>query len=760
MGHDLAVRRPSPLVRLLAVAGTALALLAGTVAASPSAKAAVGVPVTYVDQTYTSTEPPTADKPQSKLWFLDGSWWALMVGAGGSTTYIHQLMPDHTWRNTGAVVDSRANATGDALWSSRDSRLYVASRTTGSNLQFDAFGYDASTDTWSVVSRQTLNSGGGSESATIDQASDGRLWVTYTRAARLWVAHSDTAQSNWTAGFQPAGLDTVVGTDDLSALIAFGTYIGVMYSDQQSGGFHFAIHKDGDADTVWRGENVSSLPGIPDAYLADDHINLKQLVGDPQGRIFAGIKTSANDPTTAQPGDALDGVLVRSQNGAWDFSVGGTVGDDHTRPLIMIDSTNSNLYYFATAPVHGGNIYYKVAPLSNVKALESQPGRGAKFIDSSFAVNNAAGSKDPVTGATGLLVVASGSNASQVNQYVHGEMPLVAGGMFDQQPVDPAPTVTATSPAADATSVPVDTSVTATFSEDVSGVDGSSFTLTTSGAPVLGTVSYSTATHTATLVPQVALVAGTTYTATLTGNSTTAIRDSANQPLQNYSWSFTTATASIGDGTPPTVTSRTPAAGATKVAVSVNVTATFGEAVQGVDKNTFTLKDPAGNLVAGVVTKSSTTNKWTLNPTPSLASDTWYTATLTGGASAIRDASGTPLVTTSWQFLTGPAPTVTSKTPASGATGVGRTASITVTFSEPVQGVNGTTVKLKDPSGKVVTAVVSQSGTTNTWILDPIVTLAPSTAYTVAITGGSAGVRDLAGNPLTNVTWKFTTGTV
>jgi hypothetical protein len=220
MGHDLALRRPSPLVRLLAVAGTALALVAGTVAASPSAKAAVGVPISYLDQTYTSTEPPTADKPQSKLWFLDGSWWSLMVGAGGSTTYIHQLMPDHTWRNTGVVVDSRPNATGDAL--SRGSRLYVASRTTSSNLVVGTFSYDASTHTWSGAT-QSINSGGGSESATIDQDSTGRLWVTYTRASQVWVAHSDTNQTNWTAGYHPtgSGVDTLIGADDLSALIAY-----------------------------------------------------------------------------------------------------------------------------------------------------------------------------------------------------------------------------------------------------------------------------------------------------------------------------------------------------------------------------------------------------------------------------------------------------------------------------------------------------------------------------------------------------------
>jgi hypothetical protein len=43
----------------------------------------------------------------------------------------------------------------------------------------------------------------------------------------------------------------------------------------------------------------------------------------------------------------------------------------------------------------------------------------------------------------------------------------------------------------------------------------------------------------------------------------------------------------------------------------------------------------------------------TLNPAGSLARTTQFTVTLTGGATAIRDLTGTPFVTTSWSFTTG-----------------------------------------------------------------------------------------------------------
>jgi hypothetical protein len=745
------LRRPA---RMLVTVVTAVALLVSGLASAFPAWAAVGVPVTYLDHTYASSSPPTADKPQSKLWFHDGAWWALMVESGGTSVYIHELLDNHSWRKTGALVDSRPNSTGDALWSKRDDTLYVASRVTGtSNLRVNSYTYSSSTRSWAVASSNDVNSGGGSESASIDQDSAGRLWVTYTRASRVWIAYSDADGANWTAGFQPPVPDTVIKSDDLSAVVAFGgNSVGVMYSDQESGGFHFAIHNDADPVEVWRSEDVLKAPGM-----SDDHINLKQLAGDSAGRVFAAIKTSQGDLDT-DPDDApLVGVLTRTGStngtGSWAFAAAGTVADDHTRPLIMINSTDQQLYFFATAPVSGGDIFYKKAPLSDIN-FDSQPGRGTPFVDATPVVNNASGAKDPVTTETGLVILAV---AHGKKQYVHAEMAVGPGGKFDGGGSgDPAPTVTATTPLDKATGVSATTNVTATFSEDVQGVRDTTFTLKDAVGAVSATVAYDSASRTATLDPAASLAAGSTYTATLTGDST-AIRDNASQPLQTVSWSFTTTPS--GDSTAPTVKSRAPAAGATSVGLSANVGATFSEAVQGVDKKTFTLKDPNGTVVPAVVSLSSTTNKWVLNPDSNLAKDTVYTATLTGGTTAIRDLAGNPLTTTSWQFLTGPRPTVSSRTPASGATGVSRTASITATFSEPVQGVIGTTFALKDSSGATVDADVSQSGTTDKWILDPRTDmLAANTMYTVTITGGLTAIRDLVGNPLKTVTWTFTTG--
>ena len=207
------------------------------------------------------------------------------------------------------------------------------------------------------------------------------------------------------------------------------------------------------------------------------------------------------------------------------------------------------------------------------------------------------------------------------------------------------PVVTARAPAVNATAVGTGANVTATFSEPVQGLDASTFSLSSgTAAPVTATVTYNATTRVATLDPSAALPADTRWTATLTGGPA-AVRDLAGNPLTTLSWSFTT-------GPRPIVSARTPASGATGILIGSNVTATFSEAVQGVTGTTMTLRSSAGTAVAAVVTYDAATRRATLNPDANLARGTRYTATLTGGATRIRDMAGNPLTTTSWSFTT------------------------------------------------------------------------------------------------------------
>ncbi len=106
---------------------------------------------------------------------------------------------------------------------------------------------------------------------------------------------------------------------------------------------------------------------------------------------------------------------------------------------------------------------------------------------------------------------------------------------------------------------------------------------------------------------------------------------------------------------PPSVTSVTPASGATGVAVTTTVSATFSEplAPATVNGSTFGLRDGAGNAVSGTVSWNSGTNTAVFQPTSPLATSTTYTATVKGGASGVTDAGGTPMAADfSWTFTT------------------------------------------------------------------------------------------------------------
>ena len=147
-----------------------------------------------------------------------------------------------------------------------------------------------------------------------------------------------------------------------------------------------------------------------------------------------------------------------------------------------------------------------------------------------------------------------------------------------------------------------------------------------------------------------------------------------------------------------------------------------------------------------------------LNPAQvSAAITTTATAGVVSAASA-----GTPnrlLYTGAEAATIDQVPSILSRSPGINARFVGRTANVSATFSEPVEGIGGSTFTLRNAkTGALVGAAVYQNGTTDQWILNPSASLASRTKYTVTITGGSNAVRDLTGNPLQTAIWSFTTG--
>ena len=116
---------------------------------------------------------------------------------------------------------------------------------------------------------------------------------------------------------------------------------------------------------------------------------------------------------------------------------------------------------------------------------------------------------------------------------------------------------------------------------------------------------------------------------------------------------------SPGDRSPPTVSSISPPNGATGLAVTTSVTATFSEKVQRstVTSSSFLLKNSAGANIPGTVSLSADDMTATFDPISSLATSTSYTATISPDPNnRIMDPSGNRMATKTWSFTTAAAP--------------------------------------------------------------------------------------------------------
>lgn len=336
---------------------------------------------------------------------------------------------------------------------------------------------------------------------------------------------------------------------------------------------------------------------------------------------------------------------------------------------------------------------------------------------------------------------------------------LVACGGGTSPIADAAVSVSATSPANAATGVALNSGLSATFNEplDPSSITAASFTLLCGTTPVVGAVYASGVT--ATFLPSQPLAANSSYTARIAAS---AKSHSGIAMASSYSWTFTTGTTA--NVTAPTVTSTSPATGATSVPINTSITATFSESMAPATlvTTTFLLAAAGSVAITGTVTYSGLTAVF--HPAAALPSNTVFTATITQAASNL---SGKTLAAEfNWTFTTGIAPdttppTVSSTIPTPDATAIAATAALSATFSKSISPatINSATFTLSGPGGVAVPGTVSFDAATNVATFQASASLAAHSGYVATIHGAAGGVSDVSGNLLiSDHAWSFTTG--
>jgi methionine-rich copper-binding protein CopC len=364
------------------------------------------------------------------------------------------------------------------------------------------------------------------------------------------------------------------------------------------------------------------------------------------------------------------------------------------------------------------------------------------------------------------------------------------------------PTVTARTPAVDATGVATSTAVTARFSEDVQQPT-IAFTLTDpAGASVPATLTYDPLLRTAQLTPNAPLADSTRYTATVSGT-----KDTAGNTMTPVTWSFTTERSCPCTLWPDSAVPGTPAnADTSAVELGVRVRSDeagyitklrFYKGAGATGTHVGHLWNNGGGLLSTATFTNETATGWQQVTLPApvrveagttyvasyhapngrYASDNDYFATsavnsaplhspqdgVTPNGVYLYGASGFPTFSyrssnywvdvefrgTATDAI---APEVVSRAPAPGDTGAATATAVTAGFSEDVQAAT-VSMSLTGPGG-AVSGDTSYAAETYTASFTPDVDLAPQTTYTATV----SGAKDPAGNTMAPVTWSFTTG--
>ncbi len=221
--------------------------------------ASENIAVGYRDFSYPSktgqNSRPTGEKPESKLWFNDGTWWGILWSTPGKAYRIHRLdLTTQDWADTGTAVDNRRDSRSDVGWDG--THLYVASHLFATKATRDAscfagvdngncgklfrFSYNAGTKTYTLDGVPATGSNvrsGKTETLVLAKDATGLLWATYVEDNQVMVNCSLNDGLTWATPFAlPAGtLEAISGsplTDDIATIIAYDGHVGIMWSHQ------------------------------------------------------------------------------------------------------------------------------------------------------------------------------------------------------------------------------------------------------------------------------------------------------------------------------------------------------------------------------------------------------------------------------------------------------------------------------------------------------------------------------------------------
>jgi hypothetical protein len=198
------------------------------------------------------------------------------------------------------------------------------------------------------------------------------------------------------------------------------------------------------------------------------------------------------------------------------------------------------------------------------------------------------------------------------------------------------------------------------------------------------------------------------------------------------------------------VTFTVPAADATGVSRTADISATFDQPVTGVTSGSVLVSTALGSAL-GTVSYNPGGQDAVFSPSPPLPAGALVTVFLTN---AIHNSVGVPFSGYTFMFTTidDQPPTLASSIPLDLATMVPTSSTIEITFSEAVTGVSITSFTVAQGVTAIAGTIVAN--TTSDYTFTPTAALPATSTITVSL---SAAIQDLPGNALVPVQFTFMT---
>jgi hypothetical protein len=371
----------------------------------------------------TSVPAATQDKPQCKLWFAYGRWWAWLPQLDGSAIYERGsrgwLRLQHLDRFLkGLPGQADVLLVGDRVRAAlvgRD-RLAVAELV-----------YDPGADSYrsgelrtefsfedaTVGSRDTSL-----ESATLCEDRLGNWWVAYDRNRKIFVNRIPSPGKSWSKPFLIAD---GIHPDDICSLYSLEDRIGVIWSDQERDVVCVREHLHVSASDDWMPESYVAKGG----RTADDHLH---CAVDRQGRVFVASKNSVD-----REGWPQHVLRVRGSDGGWaNFEYANlTKTVSPTRPICVVGAEAGQLWLLHTAGSKGAS-----GPESRIVGMLVETEKidlnrnDFDVLNAIHPVNNVTGPRHPFPKEAPWIILASDA----VGQVYEADLKVISARYSDDRP--------------------------------------------------------------------------------------------------------------------------------------------------------------------------------------------------------------------------------------------------------------------------------------------------------------------------------------